>query len=118
MARPPHPTAFGATWQVGVIEDRDNKDALLKLASFSSSADEDDSTLPDYVSRMKADQKQIYYLSGASKAAASASPVLERLQKQGYEVLFALDQIDEIALQVHALHSSPQLSPNLQISLP
>jgi heat shock protein beta len=90
---------FGRYIKVGVIEDRDNKDALLKLASFSSSADEDDSTLPDYVSRMKADQKQIYYLSGASKAAASASPVLERLQKQGYEVLFALDQIDEIALQ-------------------
>ena len=44
-------------------------------------------------------QKQIYYLSGTSKAAASASPVVERLQKQGYEVLYALDQIDEIALQ-------------------
>merc|ERR1719235_2143201 len=48
---------------------------------------------------MKEGQKQIYYLSGASKAAAASSPVLERLNKLGYEVLFALDQIDEIALQ-------------------
>ena len=91
---------FGRYIKVGVIEDRDNKDALLKIASFSSSGSgEGETTLPDYVSRMKEGQKQIYYLSGASKQAASSSPVLERLQKQGYEVLFALDQIDEIALQ-------------------
>jgi molecular chaperone HtpG len=91
--------AFGRYIKVGVIEDRDNKDALLKLASFATSEGDNGSTLPDYVSRMKEGQKQIYYLSGASKAAAASSPVLERLQKQGYEVLYALDQIDEIALQ-------------------
>ena len=90
---------FGRYIKVGVIEDKDNKDALLKLASFSTSTLDKESTLPAYVSRMKEGQKQIYYLSGASKAAAAASPVLERLKKQGYEVLFALDQIDEIALQ-------------------
>jgi heat shock protein beta len=90
---------FGRYLKVGVIEDRDNKDALLKLVSFASSTQEKASTLPDYVKRMKPEQKQIYYLSGASKAAAAASPVLERLRNKGYEVLFALDQIDEIALQ-------------------
>merc|ERR1719393_804434 len=47
---------------------------------------------------MKEGQKQIYYMSGASKAAES-SPVLERLRKKGFEVLYALDQIDEISLQ-------------------
>merc|ERR1719506_1844693 len=72
---------FGRYIKVGVIEDRDNKDALLKIASFASSAGDDESTLPDYVSRMKEGQKQIYYLSGASKAAAASSPVLERLSK-------------------------------------
>jgi hypothetical protein len=60
---------------------------------------------------MKEGQKQIYYLSGASKAAAAASPVLERLNKQGYEVLFALDQIDEIALQGGAHALSPRAEP-------
>ena len=83
-----------------MIEDKDNKERILKLASFSSSAIDTQTTLPGYVERMVEGQKQIYYLSGASKAAAASSPVLERLQKQGYEVLFALDQIDEIALQV------------------
>jgi len=90
---------FGRYVKVGLIEDKDNKDRILKLASFASSAGDVQTTLPGYVERMVEGQKQIYYLSGASKAAAASSPVLERLQKQGYEVLFALDQIDEIALQ-------------------
>ena len=91
---------FGRYLKVGVIEDKDNKDALLKLASFASSAGRARRDAQGVqVERMPEGQKQIYYISGASKAAASASPVLERLKKQGYEVLFALDQIDEIALQ-------------------
>jgi len=94
-------TNFGRYIKVGVIEDQDNKDTLLKFASFASSESNDKTgtTLPDYVKRMKEGQKQIYYISGSSKAAASQSPVLERLKSKGYEVLFALDQIDEIALQ-------------------
>eukprot|EP00967_Tisochrysis_lutea_P098339 scaffold145130_cov31-Tisochrysis_lutea.AAC.3 len=92
---------FGRYIKVGVIEDRDNKDALLKLASFASTEGkaEDMVTLPQYVERMKEGQKQIYYVSGSSRAAAASSPVLEGLRKKGYEVLIALDQIDEIALQ-------------------
>ena len=93
---------FGRYIKVGLIEDKDNKDALLSLASFASSDDsvpERGTTIPEYKARMKEGQKQIYYVSGASKAAAAASPVLDRLKSQGFEVLFALDQIDEIALQ-------------------
>jgi molecular chaperone HtpG len=90
---------FGRYIKVGLIEDKDNKDALLKLASFATSEGDKVTTLPEYAGRMKEGQKQIYYLTGASKAAAAASPVLERLKKQGYEILYALDQIDEIALQ-------------------
>jgi heat shock protein beta len=93
---------FGRYIKVGLIEDKDNKDALLKLASFASSdasIGERGTTIPEYKERMKEGQKQIYYISGSTKAAAMASPVLDRLKQQGYEVLFALDQIDEISLQ-------------------
>jgi heat shock protein beta len=93
---------FGRYIKVGLIEDKDNKDALLTLASFASSDDtvpERGTTIPEYKARMKEGQKQIYYVSGATKAAAKSSPVLDRLKSQGFEVLFALDQIDEIALQ-------------------
>ena len=92
--------SFGRNLKLGVIEDTPNRKALSKLLRFATSQSEDAlASLDDYVGRMPEGQKQIYYISGASKAAASASPVLERLKKQGYEVLFALDQIDEIALQ-------------------
>jgi len=91
---------FGRYIKVGVIEDRDNKDALLKLATFSSTAvDEKGTTLPGYKERMKEGQTKIYYISGASKEAAAASPVLEGLKKKGYEVIVAIDQVDEVALQ-------------------
>jgi len=91
---------FGRYIKVGVIEDKDNKDALLKLATFTSTESGDaGTTLPQYQERMKDGQKAIYYISGASKAAAASSPVLEGLRKKGYEVLVAVDQIDEIALQ-------------------
>ena len=92
---------FGRYIKVGLIEDRDNKEKLYKFATFATTYSEDavGSTLNDYVGRMKDGQKAIYYVSGTSRAAAASSPVLERLQQKGYEVLFALDQIDEIALQ-------------------
>ena len=59
---------FGRYLKVGLIEDKDNKDALLKLASFASSGStERGTTLPEYKERMKEGQKQIYYVSGTSK---------------------------------------------------
>mmetsp|Transcript_15683 Transcript_15683/g.39936 ORF Transcript_15683/g.39936 Transcript_15683/m.39936 type:complete len:770 (-) Transcript_15683:119-2428(-) len=111
---------FGKYIKVGLIEDRDNKDALLKLARFSSSRNavalakaksvEAGSeaevmeagaltSLEAYVSRMPEGQKQVYYVAGTSKAALEGSPVLEALTAKGYEVLYALDSVDEIALQ-------------------
>mmetsp|Transcript_11839 Transcript_11839/g.31824 ORF Transcript_11839/g.31824 Transcript_11839/m.31824 type:complete len:783 (+) Transcript_11839:3-2351(+) len=104
---------FGKYIKVGLIEDRDNKDDILKLARFESSraavaakADGDDASpaagltsLADYVSRMPEDQKQIYFVAGTSRAALEGSPQIERLTAKGYEVLFATDSVDEIALQ-------------------
>ena len=53
---------FGRYIKVGLIEDKDNKDAILKLAAFSTTATDKDSTLPAYVARMKEGQKQICLL--------------------------------------------------------
>jgi heat shock protein beta len=92
-------TNFGRYIKVGLIEDKDNKDAILKIATFDTTNGEKATTLADYKARMKEGQKQIYFVSGASKAAAQSTPVLERLKKKGFEVLLALDQVDEIALQ-------------------
>mmetsp|Transcript_127552 Transcript_127552/g.231945 ORF Transcript_127552/g.231945 Transcript_127552/m.231945 type:complete len:812 (+) Transcript_127552:85-2520(+) len=90
---------FGKYIKVGLIEDKDNKDSLLEIAGFTTSTNDKPTTLPEYVERMKEGQKKIYYVSGSSKSAVASSPVLEGLRKKGYEIIYALDQIDEIALQ-------------------
>lgn len=89
---------FGNSLKLGIIEDQHNKDRLSKLIMFHSSKTNEPSTLGDYVSRMKEGQTQIYYLGGESLDMVQNSPLIERLVKKGYEVLFMVDPIDEYAV--------------------
>jgi molecular chaperone HtpG len=89
---------FGVVLKEGVIDDAGQKTRIAKLLRFNSTAsigDSSDVTLDAYVSRMKADQKAIYYLTSDSLAAARNSPHLEGFGKSGFEVLLLTDRIDE-----------------------
>jgi molecular chaperone HtpG len=89
---------FGVVLTEGVIDDAGQKTRIAKLLRFNSTAstgDEPDVTLDDYVSRMKTDQKSIYYLTADSLAAARNSPHLEGFSASGFEVLLLTDRIDE-----------------------
>lgn len=56
-------------------------------------------SLKDYVARMKEGQKDIFFITGESKAAVANSPFIESLKKRGIEVVYMVDPIDEYVIQ-------------------
>ncbi|MEA2694620.1 MAG: molecular chaperone HtpG [Acidobacteriota bacterium] len=91
---------FGRAIKEGVSADYENKEKLLELLVFESSNDPEKLTsLKDYVSRMKEDQKEIFYLPGESRAQVETSPHLEAIRDKGYEVLYLVDTVDELLTQ-------------------
>ena len=89
---------FGMVMKEGIVEDFANKDkiaSLLRFTSTQSSGNDQDVSLADYVSRMKDDQKYIYYVTAESYQAAKGSPQLEIFKKKDIEVLLLSDRVDE-----------------------
>merc|ERR1719421_1332486 len=66
--------AFGRNLKLGVIEDAANREALSKLLRFPTSHGEEQTSLADYVSRMKEGQQGIFFLPAATKDAAEVFP--------------------------------------------
>lgn len=88
---------FGAVLKEGLMSDVDNRDQLLRISSFSSThSDEELTTLPEYVERMKEGQEQIFFATGQSREQLLKSPHLEAFKTKGYEVLLLTDPVDEI----------------------
>ncbi len=89
---------FGRALKEGPGEDFANKEQIAKLLRFSSSHEDletEEVTLEDYVSRMKPEQENIYYITAETFAAAKNSPHLEVFRKKDIEVLLLSDRVDE-----------------------
>ena len=86
---------FGAVLKEGLYEDPDQREALLKLARFRSTAGDDLVSLAEYIGRMKDGQNAIYYITGDSLEAVAKSAQLEGYRAKGVEVLLLTDPIDE-----------------------
>jgi molecular chaperone HtpG len=105
---------FGVVLKEGIIDDAGQKQRVAKLLRFHSTSVEGnaaEATLEGYVSRMKADQKDIYYLAADTLAAARNSPHLEGFRAKGLEVLLLTDRIDEwVAGHLHEFDGKPLTS--------
>ena len=92
---------FGAQLKFGAYENYgQNKDVLVDLLLFKSSFEDQYVSLKEYVSRMKEDQKDIYYAVGESIDKIKAMPQIERLLDKGYEVLYFLENVDEFMASI------------------
>merc|ERR1712223_931608 len=91
---------FGKNLKLGIHEDSTNRKKLSDFLRYYSSQSGDEYTsLKDYVSRMKENQKDIYYITGESKEAVQNCAFVERVKKRGFEVIYMIDPIDEYSVQ-------------------
>merc|ERR1712203_599120 len=91
---------FGKNLKLGIHEDSTNRKKLAGLLRFFTSASGDEPcSLGDYVSRMKENQKDIYYITGENREVVAASAFVERLKKRGFECVYMTEPIDEYVVQ-------------------
>merc|ERR1719166_783491 len=91
---------FGKNLKLGIHEDSTNRKKLAGYLRFATSASGDEMcSLADYVSRMKENQKDIYFITGESKEVVSSSSFVEKLKKRGLEVVYMTEPIDEYVVQ-------------------
>ncbi|MDR2941968.1 MAG: molecular chaperone HtpG [Treponema sp.] len=95
---------FNRPLKEGLYQDFSNREAIQELVRFKSSTAEGLPGKPgwtsfaDYVSRMKSDQKYIYYITGGDEKTLRSSPLLEAYRAKDIEVLIMDDDIDDIVI--------------------
>merc|ERR1711871_1422195 len=91
---------FSKNLKLGIHEDTTNRKKLADLLRFhTSKSGEDMISFKDYIQRMKEGQKDIFYITGESRAQVATSPFVETLKNKGYEILYLCDPIDEYMVQ-------------------
>ncbi|OXB56875.1 hypothetical protein ASZ78_007248, partial [Callipepla squamata] len=85
---------------LGIHEDSQNRKKLSELLRYYTSASGDEMvSLKDYCTRMKENQKHVYYITGETKDQVANSAFVERLRKHGLEVIYMIEPIDEYCVQ-------------------
>lgn len=101
---------FSKNLKLGVHEDSQNRAKLADLLRFHTSASGDEyCSLADYVSRMKENQKQIYFITGENQEQVKNSAFVERVKKRGFEVIYMTEPIDEYVIQQLKEYQDKQL---------
>lgn len=88
---------FGRAVKEGLLDDFENRDTILDVASFASTYHAEQlTTLRQYLERMKEGQQHIYYMTGESRLSIERSPHMEAFRAKGFEVLLLTDPVDEM----------------------
>lgn len=88
---------FGRAVKEGLLNDVENQETILEIASFASTHDAEQlTTLRQYLERMKEGQEHIYYMTGDSRQMIESSPHMEAFRAKGFEVLLLTDPVDEM----------------------
>ena len=91
---------FSRNLKLGIHEDSNNRAKLAGFLRYHSSTSGDEVTsLKDYISRMKENQKDIYYITGDSRQVVDQSAFVERVRKRGFEIIYMTEPIDEYCVQ-------------------
>jgi len=91
---------FSKNLKLGIHEDSVNRTKIAEMLRYpSSSSGEEMTSLKDYVTRMKENQTDIYFITGENKESVAKSAFVEKLVKKGYEVLYMCEPIDEYCVQ-------------------
>lgn len=92
---------FGLQLKYGVVSEFGaHKDELKDLLLFYSSTEQKPVTLAEYKSRMKEEQKYIYYGCGDTVQKIDRLPQTEAVKEKGYEILYLTDEVDEFVMQI------------------
>jgi molecular chaperone HtpG len=106
---------FNRPLKEGLYQDWGNREALAELVRFKSTAVEGSAygstggwtSFADYASRMKSDQKHIYYITGGDEKTLRSSPLLEAYRAKDIEVLIMDDEIDDIIISSVGRYKKP-----------
>lgn len=102
---------FSKNIKLGIHEDSQNRKKLAEyLRYYTSSSGDETCSLKDYVSRMKENQKHIYFITGESKEQVANSAFVERVRKRGFEVIYMIEPIDEYCIQQLKEYDGKQLT--------
>ena len=91
-------SSFGAVLKEGMYEDQDNREKILAIARFNTTASDKMRSLDEIVADMKEGQDDIYYITGETPEMVAQSPQLEGFRARGIEVLLMTDPVDEFWL--------------------
>ncbi len=93
--------SFGIRLKFGVYDNYGaNKDAVKELIMFTSSNEKKLVTLKEYVERMGAGQKAIYYACGETAEKIEMLPQCDAVKEKGFEILYLTEYVDEFALKM------------------